>query len=222
MMRVNVFRLQAWQLFVVLFAIPLVNQLVLSDRVGPPPDIAAYRADPTIMADYAGAIQPYLFAIVGFPLLVLLCQLFYLGQVARTLARLQPPEVPALQRWLRFHLPYIGVLLVAFFYVVYQLYSHPAWFRLQPGDAVPDDLAGFSGTVLLLTPFLMYLVVAYLLLLLYIARALRSIELGSKAPFRAFALDWLLLMLLPLGVWLLQPRFRRVHDAAVEAGRLEG
>lgn len=220
-MRLNVFRLQAWHLFVVLFFIPLVNNYLLGQRLPPPPLPAEYRNNLEVLSSYLSVIQPFLFALLGFPLLVSLCQWFYLRQVALTLVKLLPTDIDSQQRWLRINLLFIPVFTIIFFAVLYQFYSHPDWINIRPGEEPTPESVSFFGTVLLLFPFFIYLVFAYLWVLRNIVRALKTIELSRLARFADYFPEFLMLLFFPFGIWFLQPRFRNLYEQAVTAGRIE-
>jgi len=70
-----------------------------------------------------------------------------------------------------------------------------------------DGTVTFNNTDLL--PWL-YVPYAFFHFLAFPARTLKSIEKGRKASFGEYILDFFLIVLLPLGIWVLQPRINKV------------
>jgi hypothetical protein len=67
----------------------------------------------------------------------------------------------------------------------------------------------FPSNKLILAPLLMPLY-AFVHLSAFLAKAIKSIESGKVAKLKEYIKELLLIMFLPLGIWLLQPRISRI------------
>ena len=45
-----------------------------------------------------------------------------------------------------------------------------------------------------------------------VSKSLKSIETGTKATFKEYIVDAILILMFPIGVWLIQPRLNRIHE----------
>ena len=85
------------------------------------------------------------------------------------------------------------------------------WFMTYSIITVFSDGLGLTFSGLAAIP-IFYVLYAFLHLLAFPAKTLKSIELNKEASLGDYLGDFLLIVFLPIGIWFLQPRIRRIIE----------
>lgn len=83
------------------------------------------------------------------------------------------------------------------------------WISVYSVIMVLSDGKGMTFNGIIALPFL-YVFYALLYSLAFPAKTLKSIELNKKASFGEYFVDFILIIFLPIGIWVLQPRINKI------------
>lgn len=181
-----------WQLFLLVFGIPLVAQLTLMGSL-----IFYWGAGPDFMMNY----------VQFYPILMVLTMSVYFGwlwSVGIGLQRLIPNDI--VMKVNRFKVFLLFLVVYMIFFV--------AFFITSVSSGVPEP-----GDFIVIMPFHLLSVFCFFYAIYFAAKTLKTAEKQEKVSFSDFAGECFLMWFYPLGVWLLQPRIHRLvkeHTARPE------
>ncbi|RIJ36913.1 hypothetical protein [Pontibacter oryzae] len=174
-------RLRHWQAFLLLFILPFLLQQAILALLS----VSDARLGPA-SAMLIDAIPATVFTL-------------WMWRVGIWLFRRLPESIKITP--LYFHLSTLYILLYTLLFV-YTL------------AVVLDSVAGGTlplGMLILILPMHLFATFVYLYIVYFMARLLLSVEEQRVVDFGAYAGAYFYFLLLPLGIWFLQPRLRRLH-----------
>lgn len=180
-------RLKAWQIFGLLFGLPMVLQFVAISML-------------------VNTLSPATIIIIPFMtllLMVLFCSWLY--TLGISLHKKLPSDIP--MHLIKFKIcgsiPILYMVFIVFFGIFH-------FFLSQSGDSTGIIAMGIIMPMHLLSMFCLFYCIYF------IAKALRSVELNRLVTFSDFAGDFFLIWFFPIGIWIIQPRINRLfinhHD----------
>lgn len=92
------------------------------------------------------------------------------------------------------------------------LFNSFIWFLSYSTIMILTDGEGYVFTGIKAIPFF-YVFFAFVHFLSFPARTLKSIEMYKKAKFGDYLGYFLLIVILPIGIWFLQPRIKKVTES---------
>lgn len=81
-------------------------------------------------------------------------------------------------------------------------------------DALMDDRNSIPEIISMLLTLLTFIGIIYIFY--NVPKSLKSIEVGEQVKFKDCIVELILLIIFPIGVWILQPRFNRISQVADE------
>lgn len=180
--------LKHWQLFLLLFGIPFLAEIV---------------------ASVFAIISPERSLVfVVFPILMLLFVGLYFSWLY-TLAVQLHKKLPA-----TVHLNLARFRLFFFFPLIY-LAAFMVYMSFTMRDPENMDIPG-TGLLGLIIPLHLFSVFCIIYSLFFIAKELKSVEWGRPVTFNDFAGEFFLIWFYPIGIWFIQPRINLLFDEAAQ------
>lgn len=175
-------RVKHWQLFILLWGIPLINQIAL-------------------LTDLISSKSLNLL-FTGFPLITALFMAFYFGwiySIASGLNSKLPGSV-------KMNLTKFKIfIIIPFAYMLFLSIYIFTFFKDYYGGQQP----GISLLALLI-PIHLFSMFCIFYCFYFTAKSLRSVELGRPVVFDDYAGEFFLFWFFPIGVWILQPRINKL------------
>lgn len=91
------------------------------------------------------------------------------------------------------------------------LFNSFIWFLAYSATMILTDGEGTMVTGIKALPFF-YVFYAFIHFLSFPAKTLKSIEMGKRAKLGDYIGDFFMIVFLPIGIWFLQPRIKRVIE----------
>lgn len=178
--------LKHWQAFILLFVLPFVFQVIGMLAI-------ALNQD-------AGAI------VVALPLFIVMVMVLYFGwfyTLGTHLHKKLPDTIPMNLKKFKWFLffPILYILLICI--VVLSLVNS----TLNEGPPNP-------ALFLVIIPLHLFSIFCIFYCMYFIAKALKSLELQRTKSFSDFALEFVLIWMFPIGIWIIQPRLNKIFDPA--------
>jgi hypothetical protein len=202
----NFLKLKHWQLFALLFGLPLVGYIVW---------IFFFINAAAEMANLsAGGVQPEPGLILAsitwvFPI-ALIVVLVYAGwqwTLAHALHERLPAEVPMriglVRAALIYQVAYVGLILVCVYFLFGQIADDPE--NLEGTFSVV-----FPAAVLVILLGNLVAIASQFYTYYFNAKALKSVEMGREAVVGDYIGEAALFWVYPIGLWFLQPRVNRL------------
>jgi hypothetical protein len=175
-------RLKHWQLFIMVFVIPAICQIIFMTRV-------FSENNPRLILQF-------------FPvLLILYCSVLF-GWYYALATNLQKklPETVKMNvtrfRWF-FFIPAVYILFLCVF--LFSVFGNMAN-GFQPNPVI----------FFVIVPVHLFSIFCILYCLLFTAKALKSVELQKPVTFSDFSGEFFLIWFFPIGVWFIQPRINKL------------
>jgi hypothetical protein len=189
-------RLKHWQLFLLLFGLPIIFDMVMFDYA--------------IGSSLNGHPEALLNTLRFFPVLMILFTGGLFGWFWAMAIKLQP-KVPASIHMktgrfkILFLTPtiYIGCLLIFLCYV----------FGAYPRFLTPDNMLAIGGIWAIMIPLHLLSMGCIFYCLYFVAKTLKTVELQREVTFNDFAGEFFLIWFYPIGVWIIQPRVNKLVNA---------
>jgi len=181
-------RLKHWQLFLLLFGIPIIFQFVIMGSV-------IFSNNPNTM-------------LTAFPLMMFLIVAIFFGwfyALGTNLHKKLPIDTPMnLTKFKIFlFIPVVYMVLISLFMVV-----------LVPALVVngPQSFTSFA----IIFPIHIFSMFCIFYCLYFISKALKTVESQRQVTFSDYAGEFFLIWFYPIGIWLIQPRINKLFETADE------
>lgn len=194
----RILKAKHWQLFILTFGIPLIFQLVL--MVSMISKIAVdFNPDPAEMFRFFKFFPLLMIAFMG----VLWA---WYWSVAIGLQNKLPETVKMKVKTFKifFFIPIIYILLIGFFMSV--IFSEVLYAESSP------NLGLMFGSFALIVPLHLFSVFCIFYMMYFVAKTIKTVELGREADFGDFVGDFFLIWFFPVGVWFLQPKINKMLE----------
>lgn len=182
--------LKHWQLFLLLFGVPFLLELIAATALLINPELSA--------------------VLVAFPILVLLFAGLYLAWLYVLGVRLHQKFPGSV------HLPLARFKLLLAFPVVYFL-AFMIYMGITTGNPENMEIPA-TGILVAIIPLHLFAVFCILYCLYFVARELKSVEWQRPVTFNDFAGEFFLIWFYPVGVWFIQPRINKLFGRHLPAG----
>lgn len=194
-------RAKHWQLFLLIFGLPLLVQAVLLRNITSV--IVKLNVSPN-----PDTFTPYIIAVAVATLLSLLGLLAWYWSIATGLRQATPSISDSRVRLFKvtflFPVLYFSFLAVAVLFGI--------------GDEVNFSVEPQYGPLLYVLPFHLLTMLCLLYCAYFVAKTIKTAEAGHAVPISSFAGDILLIWFFPIGVWFLQPRVNRLAGESLLEG----
>ncbi len=180
-----------WQLFILLFAIPLAFQMVMMA-------IVITAADLFIMQ--------YL-----FPILMVLYLAAYFGWMYAVGIHIQgklPSSVVMPIKTFKIFLVFPLVYMVAISILLFRTFGDPSFFEEEP--------VALATGILLIIPFHLFSMFCIFYCIWFVAKSLKAAELQRQVTFSDYVGEFMLFWFFVVGVWFLQPRINKMFGNSTE------
>lgn len=178
-------RARHWQIFLLIFLIPVV---IVSAGL-----IMVNQQLPTGIIFYA------------MPVGIALSQVSFYGWMWAVGSKLMPANGARVRLFRLFvFIPIVLIGLILVFWL-----SGATMFSLGSYSVV----SVLYGSLLIILPLQMATVFTILYCFMFVARVIKEAESGRGAAFEDYFREFVLVALLPLGIWFLQPRINRLYQA---------
>src|SRR5690554_4024652 len=185
-------KLKHWQVFLLVVGIPLVLQLIQNI-------IFLSSADGNA-ADYGNSLG----------LLLILPLLVYYGWIGSVGSAYSQRNTAVNMPLGRFRLS-LGTSVICSILLLVYFWAYPQYFRATDHEeAVPIILIGVLVFVALFTLFYC---------LSFMARAIVQLEQGRRVTSSEFYSEFVMAVVFPIGIWLLQPRINRLEGGGEKKAR---
>ncbi len=183
-----VLKAKHWQVFLVLFAMPYLLQIMII-----PSDI-----EPENM-------QSFVFIMIPFTLYYLISNLTWYWAVGIRLLKKTPEEIAP--KSILFKISIIGVAMVyaSVFAVMIRLFDIIS--QILNETLEPEKILPIAGILLIL---MLMLLICFTYIFVFTARSIYTAETQEKAKFTNYIAEFFLVWFLPVGVWFLQPRINKI------------
>jgi hypothetical protein len=181
-----------WQLFILLFAIPVIIQMVVMGIVLVSRDLGMMQIIvPIIMVLYIAGFFGWLYTVAT-----------NLNQ--RLPASLNMP----LNRFRIFMIiPVLYILFISFF--LFGKMGDPAF--------IQEDPSRLAATLLMIVPIHLFSMFCIFYCIWFVAKSLKAVELQRRVSFSDYIGEFFLFWFFVVGVWLLQPRINKMFANAPQA-----
>lgn len=181
----RVLKMKHWQLFVIMFAIPMVLQIVLVSTM-------FMSGDPSVN-------------FTLFPVIMILFTAFFfawLYAMGTNLHKKLPPDVSMNVGLFR-----IFLLIPAAYIIFISLSVFSIFNKENPEDGSP--VLKMAAYIIPLHLFSMFCI---FYCLYFTAKTLKTVELQRPVTFSDFAGEFFLIWFFPVGVWIIQPRINQLFN----------
>lgn len=184
-------QLKHWQLFLLLFGIPMILQFVFI--------VSMFVAqNPTTI-------------ILMFPIIMILFMGVYFSWFYALDSNLHK-KLPAT---MNMNLTTFKIFL--FIPVLYILFLCIFLFGIFSRTATSGQLPNI-GLFALIIPVHLFSMFCIFYCLYFVAKTLKAVEMQRPVTFSDFAGEFFLIWFFPIGVWIIQPRINKLFDENIEAG----
>jgi len=176
-------RLKHWQLFVIVFGIPFILNLVLT------------------VSTFSSGYSSFMFALVATVIsLSIACIFGWYYSLGINLHKKLPETIKVNVR--RFNI----CLLATVFYSIFFFYF---WIKTKKEIMLGQPM---NTSMFYLMPFHILSIACLLYCLYFIAKILKAVELQRPVLYNDFASDFFLLLFYPVGIWIIQPRVNKLFN----------
>ncbi|MBL7864186.1 MAG: hypothetical protein JNK10_04880 [Cyclobacteriaceae bacterium] len=189
-----------WQLFLLMFAVPLLFQVFLMASLvtnlakGDPPD-------PTVFSPI----------MMIFPLLIMLCVGTMFGWLWSVAIGLQPKvpshikmKVPKFKVLFFIPVTYIVIIMTGVMILLSQPYT--------PSENNQPNVGLIGLSMLVIIPLHLFSIFCIFYCLYFAAKTMMTAELQRETSFSDFAGEFFLFWFHPIGVWVIQPRINKLAE----------
>ena len=185
-----------WQLFILIFGLPLIFQIVMMTAMFSNLD-STYNPDPTFMFSY----------MKYFPLVMVIYVGIFFGwfwSVGMGLQNKIPENIKMKVKNFKifFFIPLIYIFLILAF-------SRIIMGKMMSSDGV-QDISLMIGVFAIIVPLHLFSVFCMFYILYFVAKTIKTVELQREVKFGDFAAEFFLIWFYPIGVWFIQPRINRM------------
>ncbi len=191
-------RAKHWQLFLLIFGIPIIFQMLLMGSMFS--NLATKTSpDPEIMFNY----------LKYFPIIMILFLAFYFGwfwSVAIGLQKKVPENVTMKVKKFKifFFIPMVYILcfMIFFAFTMDGLINN----RSEPN-------AGLIGSMFaIIIPLHLFSMFCIFYTLYFVAKTFKTVELQREVKFSDFAGEFFMIWLYPIGIWIIQPKINKMIE----------
>jgi hypothetical protein len=187
-------RAKHWQLFLVLFGIPLVLQIFLVTSM--------------MMSAFSGSPDPEAFIhyFKVFPVIMILTMGIFFGwfwSIGVGLHQKVPEHIKLpVNRFKTF-------IIIPSIYIIF-FSSFIGWMM---GRAFQDGFAPDPRLFLVIVPLHFFCMFCMLYCIYFVAKTVKTIELQREVTFSDFAGEFFLIWFYPVGIWIIQPKVNKFAQA---------
>lgn len=186
-------RAKHWQLFILLFGIPMIAQFLFMGFIFS--NIAAQEIPDTAL------IENY---FIFFPIIMLIFMSIYYGWFWSVSVGLQKNIPPDLRLKIgRFKI----LLLIPFFYIIIFFALFLNLFSAIQSEKLPDIFNYF----VLIVPFHLFSMFCMFYIMYFTAKTIKTAELQRTVKFDDFIGEFFMIWFFPVGVWILQPKINKIN-----------
>ena len=208
-------RMKHWQLFIAIFFIPFILQIVAMSSIFS--KVFAQQEPRPI--DFA----PFLIVFPIMFIIILYCTLGWQWAIVNNLHEKLPADVKVpFKRIKIFYVIQVTYLITLVIGVSLFLYMMIQAFEVNPGRHDPEPPVTLLMLPLLFIPLHLFVIFCQFHNMFFAAKIMKSAELQKPTKFDDFAAEFFLIWFNFIGVWILQPRLNKMIQGKINNSSVDG